>query len=163
VENLEETEIRVLFGTWLANARTSERDSGVNHRELASYASRLTPYIQGHMSEALHSLEKLYAQLPPTVMEEGEQREAWEGLREEYIRTTRVALDHIAATLASVGCTDAELSAVLDPEVEAEAPSTDDDDETTEIPLPRWVTVKVDGVSLSPSDVACVTGTGTKK
>ena len=169
MENSEETEIRVLFGTWLATVRASERDSGVNHRELACYPSKLTPYVQGHMSEALHSMEKLYAQLPPVLLDEDEQREAWEGRREEFIRAMREALDHIAATLSAVGCTDSLLSTVLDPPAEDDAVSEGEadvsttEDETTEVPIPTWVTVKVGAASLSPSDVACVSGEGSKK
>jgi hypothetical protein len=158
---LEETEKRVLFGTWLASIRASERDSGVDHRELACYASKLTPYVQGHMSEALHDLEKLYTQLPPTVAEESDQREAWEGLREEYVRTLRQALDHLAATLTAVGCTDAELGGVLGTPEGEDPPGAGD--ETAEVPVPSWVAVNLTKASISPSDVAVVSGNGTKK
>lgn len=117
------------------------------------------------MSEALHDLEKLYAQLPPTVAEESEQRAAWEGLREEYIRTVRQALDHLGATLSSVGCTDAELSAVLEPEtVKEETVDTEPDNEkTAEVPVPSWVKMGASKGALSPSDVPVLSGNGTEK
>lgn len=161
---------RVLFGTWLASIRARERDSGVNHRDLACNPSKLTPYVQGQLGTALHELEKLYATLPPVVTEEDEQREAWEELRDGYILTVREALDRIGATLTAVGCTDRELSTLLDPEPEpepaAEEPEPEcvtekDDsdtprgamDETTEMPIPKWVKVGRSPVSTDPTDI----------
>lgn len=157
-------EKRVLFGTWLASIRASERDSGVNHRDLACNPSRLTPYVQGQMSTALYDLERLYAQLPPVVAEESEQREAWEQLRDDYVRTVRQALDHIGAALCAVGCTDGELRAVLDPPEPDPAPADEADecegdtppgsnDETAEIRIPKWVKMGTGRASTAPTDI----------
>jgi len=102
----------VLFGTFLQSARAVERSRGVDFRQLASDASKLTPYVQAHMSEALLSLETLYTKLPSTLRPEDHQRATWEGLRTEYVAEIRGALDHIAAILTVVGCTEDELATV---------------------------------------------------
>lgn len=162
-------ENRVLFGTWLASIRARERDSGVSHRDLACDPLKLTPYVQGQLAEALQSLERLYATLPPVVTEESEQREAWETLRDSYVLTVREALDRIGATLTAVGCTDRELSGVLDPPEPEPAPEpetvTDEEDqggedaplgsndETAEMPVPKWVKMGRGRASVSPTDV----------
>lgn len=142
------TERSVQLGTWLRVARAQERDSGVDFRELACYASKLTPHIQDHLAPALQDLELLYAELPPTVSAEEEQREFWESYRSEYIRRIRGALDHIGAALVAVGCTDEELLADPepdpDPEDEDGEPSDPEEsegeeggpEETVSLPLP---------------------------
>lgn len=112
------------FGTWLRDARAQEKDRGVDHRELACYASKLTPYVQDRMARALQGLEELYAQLPSVAAPEEKQREAWEGGREAFVVRTREALDLLGAVLTSIGCTEKELASVTDeepdPEPEAE-------------------------------------------
>lgn len=138
---------------------------------MACNPSRLTPYVQDQLGAALQSLEELYVKLPPVVTEDDEQREAWEGLRDSYILTVREALDRIGATLAAVGCTDQELSRVLDPpepepgpEAAPDAETDEGDqkdnegyprsnDETTEMPVPKWVKVGRSPVSADPSEI----------
>jgi hypothetical protein len=144
---VKRTETGVLFGTWLRSVRAREREAGVDHRELACYASKLTPYIQDNLSEALHRLEKLYIQIPATAFTEQIQRERWEKLRPGYVRDVREALDFLAATLTAVGCTEDELESVNRPSADPEGnddPSegcADNEDfsseETTQIPIPR--------------------------
>lgn len=135
-------------GAWLRATRTQEKDSGVDHKELACYAGRLTPYVQDHLSHALKGLEELYMLLPSTVLEESEQREEWEELRDEFIERTRKALDHIGATLCSVGCTDEQLANAGRDHDNAEDQETEDqegdngeacdeDDETIAMPIPE--------------------------
>jgi hypothetical protein len=143
------TERSVQLGTWLQVARAQERDRGVDFRELACYASKLTPHIQDHLAPALQDLELLYAELPAAVSAEEDQREFWESYRTEYIRRIRGALEHISSALVAVGCTDEELLADPEPSPEPEdedaEPSEDDDsedgeggaEETVSLPLPE--------------------------
>lgn len=143
----------MLFGTWLRSVRARQQDDGLDHRELATYASKLTPYVRDELSTALHKLESVYIRIPPEVLGDAVQRERWLDLREEYIREIRIALDHIAATLTVVGCTDAELSDVLDDDDEEEEVDNEDveedgndeeefvNDVTVQIPVPLSVGV----------------------
>lgn len=48
--------------------------------------------------------------IPSVVLDEEELRELWPEFRAEYIREARRALDHIAAALTAVGCTEEELA-----------------------------------------------------
>jgi hypothetical protein len=147
---LEEVEKGVLFDSWLHTVRAQERDGGVDYRNLACYPDKLTDYIQDHMSTALQGLEELYAELPSKVAKDDEQREAWITQRESFIIRTRAALDHLAAALSAVGCTDEELSGSTKGREESDgAPRTG---------TPSWVRVDIEGASLSPSDVTCVSG-----
>lgn len=128
------------YGTWLSAARAEEKRLGVDHHEMACYASRLTPYVQNHLAVALRDLEQLYAELPSPIAEDVEQREYWEGTRREYVSRIRAALDHIGAALTAVGCTDEELRlagriAVTEKEGEEPAETEADDDQDTHVNL----------------------------
>lgn len=141
------------FGTWLRDARAREKDKGVDHRELACYANKLTPYVQDCMARALQGMEELYAQLPPAVAPEEKQRKQWEDGRTAFVARMRESLDLIGAALTAVGCTEEELAAVSDegpdPEGDQEpAPGPDepsgdseelaepDAEKTVQLPLP---------------------------
>lgn len=113
------------FGTWLRATRAKEREDGVDHVELACYASKLTPYIRDHMARALQDMEELYAQLPSAAVPEENQRDHWENGRQAYITRMRESLDHIGAALNAVGCTDEELDNVSqanEEEIESDTP-----------------------------------------
>lgn len=133
------------FGTWLRAARAEEKSKGVSHRDLACYASKLTPYVQEHLALALQDMEKLYAELPPVLLEDSVQRVFWEGFREEYISRVRGSLDHIGAALAAVGCTDDQLAQVgqKDEPVEEELPEPDDDGDGEEDVVEETLTIPV--------------------
>lgn len=130
------------FGTWLETTRVNAQNSGVDLRELATYAAKLTPYVQGQLFYARVGLEKLHIQLPPTPLSEKEQRERWEEHRERFIGDVRVVLDDIASVLIAVGCTDEELAAagavarsvtpVSDTEDETESDESSENDEAVE-------------------------------
>lgn len=153
----------MLFGTWLRAARARERETGVDHRELACYAGKLTPYVQDQMSQALHDLEKLYIRIPPTALHESNQRMLWESLRTEFVHDIRIALDRIAAVLTAVGCTEEELEAILggatddepDAGLEEEPESTNDVSGETG---PEGETL-----AMSSADIAAVVGHGSEK
>lgn len=98
------------YGTWLRTMRAQEKVAGVDHIAMACYASQLTPYVRTHLATALQDMEELYAQLPPVIALEEEQREHWENGRDAYIACIRGALDHIGAALNAVGCTDEQLA-----------------------------------------------------
>lgn len=138
-------------GTFLRSARARERAAGVDFRELACYAGKLTPYVQSQLSAALLGLEKLYLQIPTVALPEEVQREAWEDFRPEYIREIRVALDLIAASLTAVGCTEEELTAAYlpgIPEADDMPPEADDSEGTPEVERTLVFPVPV----LSPGD-----------
>jgi hypothetical protein len=110
----------VLYGTWLKDVRAQEKTQGVDHRELACYASLLTARVQDELSRALRGLELLYIRIPAVALHEDFQRDRWENYRTEYIREIREALDHIGAALAAVGCTDEELAGAHQTQCSAE-------------------------------------------
>lgn len=134
----------MLFGTWLRSVRARQQDEGVDHRDLATYASKLTPFVRDELSTALHALESLYIRIPPEVLSDENQRERWLDLRSEYIREMRSALDHLGAALTVVGCTDEELGNALDSEEESdEAPESGPDEEAEEEVSASDVTVQI--------------------
>lgn len=121
----------MLFGTWLQSARARESAAGVDHRELACYAGKLTNYTQEELSRALHRLERLYIRIPPSPLGEKEQRQMWEERRSDFISEIRESLDNIAAVLAALGCTEEELEAAGARAEDAETGETEDDVEST--------------------------------
>lgn len=127
---MKRTETSVQFGTWLSDARASEKDKGVNHRELACYGSKLTPYVQNQLAPALQDMETLYAALPSVTEDEEKQRAFWEDFRPEYVQRIRVALDSIGAALTAVGCTEDELASAVpdatEPDASSETPEGED-------------------------------------
>lgn len=98
------------FGTWLRTAREDEKDRGVDHYALACDAVRLTPYVRDHLARAAQGIEALYTQLPAAPVPESAQRAHWENGREAYIVRLREVLEHLAAALNAVGCTDRQLA-----------------------------------------------------
>ncbi len=144
----------MLFGTWLHDARVRDREAGVDHRELACYGEKLTPYVQEHLAKALQGLERLYMRIPSTLLDEKALREQWEEFRPQYIRDIRTALESLAAALTAVGCTDEQLAEAVEllevekkndeksesaPETEGEAP-----EQTVMIPVVA-VAIEKDG------------------
>lgn len=105
----------MLFGTWLQGARARERADGVDHHRLACYASELTSYVQTEIGHAVRILELTYTQLPPVPLDEERQRQLWETRRDKTVRDLRVAVDHLGAVLAALGCTDEEFENALNP------------------------------------------------
>jgi hypothetical protein len=89
-----------------------EQGKGVDHRELACYATALTPYVRDHLARAAQNIEELYAQLPSAVVGEEQQRGYWESGREAYITRLCEVLHHLGAALTAVGCTDDELKSM---------------------------------------------------
>jgi len=154
----------VLFGSFLRSARTREREAGIDHRELACYAGKLTPYVQSNLSNALLTLETLYTRIPSTVISEQQQRELWEQLRSVYIQDIRSALDRIAAVLTAVGCTEEELEAAGiassgETEIDESSEGCADgvkfySEKTTEMPLPRVTPLGIRGPEESAGEGA---------
>jgi hypothetical protein len=106
---MEQNGKTVQNGTWLRDVRAKERDKGVNHKDLACYASSLTPYVRDHLARAAQGIEELYGQLPSVIIPDGAQRTFWEEGREDFISRVCEVLSHLGAALAAVGCTDNEL------------------------------------------------------
>lgn len=96
------------FGTWLSALRGQESIDGVDHYELACYASKLTPYVRGNLDDALGLLASVSDDIPDGVSDD-DLRAYWEENRSAYIRKIREVLDHIGAALTAVGCTDKQL------------------------------------------------------
>jgi hypothetical protein len=109
--------------------RDREKASGVDHRDLACYASRLTPHVRDHLAHAAQEIEKLYGQLPSAASFESQQREHWEEGREDYIESIRSVLGHLASALTAVGCTDEQLALGESGEDPEPAPLPDEPDE----------------------------------
>lgn len=113
------------FGTWLGVLRAEEAKDGVDHYELACYADKLTPYVRGHLADALGTLRGV-DDLIPEFSSEQELRGFWEDSRDEYIRKIRETLDHVGAALTAVGCTDKQLEFAVEKldenEIEVELP-----------------------------------------
>lgn len=153
----------MLFGTWLQSARARERESGVDHRELACYAGKLTPYVQDQMSRALHDLEKLYIRIPPTALHESNQRLLWESLRTDFVRDIRGALDHIGAVLTAVGCTEEELEDILGGATDAEVGEESGTNEESANSGSGETSPEEETIVMSATDIAIVTGHGIEK
>ncbi len=107
----------VLFGDWLETARAQGRATGVDYRDLACYARKLTPYVEHELFVAARGLEQMYIRIPPGPLDEETLRGMWEDHRSDYIRNLRGVLDHLALALAAVGCSSEELADAGMPEV----------------------------------------------
>lgn len=109
---------------------------------MACYGHKLTPYVRHQLASALQDVEELYSELPSTLLPEAGQREFWENIRPEYVQRLRKALDHFAAALVAVGCTDSELSGcepVSRDDEASETPAVEESpapEETVLLPVP---------------------------
>lgn len=101
------------YGTWLRDLRAEERDAGVDHRDLACYASKLTPHVRDHLALAAQGIEELYTSLPAMITPDWAQRTYWEDSREVYLTRLTQALQHLGSALVAAGCTDAELNGLI--------------------------------------------------
>lgn len=89
--------------TWLSDLRASEAARGVDHRELACYAQKLTPYAYTHLDAAVSALSVAELEMPASDFSEEEQRENWEKSREDIVRLLTGALDSVGRILTALG------------------------------------------------------------
>lgn len=91
---------------WLRSVRAHEIETGIDHRELACYAGKMTVHVRERLGQAQEHLAYALGVLPSESDTEETQRELWEGGRRTYLGLIAAAATSLASALTALGCTD---------------------------------------------------------